>query len=166
MPNKRFAVSRMVFCVICGNEFLTNHSQGKYCSDDCRRIGARKSWVKYGEKNRQKRRDYHNALYETNKEKVIERTKAYHQTQRGRESQITSFKNQCEKYPDKYRARQAVSVAIRKGALKKQPCERCGATRVHAHHEDYSNPLDVIWLCSQCHIDVHKIEAGEVAAVN
>jgi hypothetical protein len=45
-----------------------------------------------------------------------------------------------------------VSVAKAKGTLKTQPCEVCGSTvSVEAHHEDYSRPLDVRWLCNYHH---------------
>jgi len=57
-----------------------------------------------------------------------------------------------EKYPEKYRARTAVSNAIRDGKLLREPCSGCGKTgRIHAHHDDYSKPLDVVWLCEMCH---------------
>lgn len=60
------------------------------------------------------------------------------------------------KSPEKYVARSAVGNALRSGRLVRQPCERCGATeRVEAHHEDYSRPLDVNWLCKDCHAQRH-----------
>jgi hypothetical protein len=38
------------------------------------------------------------------------------------------------------------------GKLKRQPCEVCGATEnIERHHEDYSKPLDVQWLCPTHH---------------
>ncbi|WP_218650451.1 hypothetical protein [Brevundimonas sp. P7753] len=45
-------------------------------------------------------------------------------------------------------------------------CEVCSATRVDAHHDDYSRPLDVRWLCRAHHMEVHnelraKATAGE-----
>ena len=57
-----------------------------------------------------------------------------------------------------YRAasRKVTGAAIRAGLLRPQPCEVCGRKRsVHAHHVDYSRPLDVHWLCRWCHIDAH-----------
>lgn len=50
-----------------------------------------------------------------------------------------------------------VGNAIRDGKLTPQPCERCGADEhIHAHHEDYTKPLDVNWLCRTCHGIRHR----------
>lgn len=52
----------------------------------------------------------------------------------------------------KHKARCLVWVAIQKGELKRGPCRACGATEdIHAHHEDYTKPLEVDWLCRGCH---------------
>lgn len=53
--------------------------------------------------------------------------------------------------PDKRLAHSRVQDALEMGTLTRQPCEGCGATRVHAHHDDYAKPLDVRWLCPRCH---------------
>lgn len=54
--------------------------------------------------------------------------------------------------PDGYRAHTAVGNAVRDGRLIKQPCVECGSTeRLHAHHHDYSKPLDVTWYCALHH---------------
>jgi hypothetical protein len=56
----------------------------------------------------------------------------------------------------KKKAHQAVSYAVQKGKLVRQPCERCGTNEnVVAHHEDYSKPLDVVWLCKYHHKERH-----------
>ncbi len=61
-----------------------------------------------------------------------------------------------EQHPAAYRAQTAVGNAIRDGKLKKEPCLFCGtAEHVHAHHRDYSVPLDVTWLCAKCHHRLH-----------
>lgn len=67
---------------------------------------------------------------------------------------------------NKIRARQLVKLAINRGDLKVKPCERCGfAVGVHAHHEDYDKPLNVIWLCRTHHAERHrKINAERRAA--
>jgi ribosomal protein S27AE len=50
-----------------------------------------------------------------------------------------------------------VGNAIRDGKLKVQPCERCGyGVGVCGHHEDYSRPLEVVWLCGLCHGRRHR----------
>ena len=53
-------------------------------------------------------------------------------------------------------AHRAVSYAIKTGRLVRLPCERCGTTiDVVGHHEDYSKPLEVMWLCKQHHAERH-----------
>jgi len=48
--------------------------------------------------------------------------------------------------------------AIKYGKLIKQSCEVCGKKEVEAHHDDYSFPLDVRWLCRKHHSEHHKNE--------
>ncbi len=55
-----------------------------------------------------------------------------------------------KKHPERYRAHNAVNNAVRDGKLTKEPCEVCGG-KAHAHHDDYSKPLDVRWLCPKHH---------------
>ena len=58
--------------------------------------------------------------------------------------------------PEAYKSHTTVNNAINRGRLTKKPCAVCGSTeRVEAHHEDYSRPLDVIFLCSVHHHAVH-----------
>lgn len=56
---------------------------------------------------------------------------------------------------EKIRARDALANAIRYGAMVRQPCEKCGAENTHGHHDDYSKPLEVRWLCHFCHAAEH-----------
>ena len=60
-----------------------------------------------------------------------------------------------KKYPERYRAHYLVGNAVRDGRLTKKPCEACGAKYVHGHHDDYSKPLEVRWLCPAHHRQHH-----------
>jgi hypothetical protein len=67
-------------------------------------------------------------------------------------------KLQIERYPERVAARRAVLDAKSKGTLKvPSKCSDCGKkAKVQAHHKDYSKPLDVTWLCDQCHRKIPK----------
>lgn len=60
-----------------------------------------------------------------------------------------------ETQPIKYQAKIKTSNAIRDKKLTRMPCEVCGDTKVEAHHDDYSRPLDVRWLCKKHHMEHH-----------
>jgi ribosomal protein S27AE len=60
------------------------------------------------------------------------------------------------KNPEKVKAHRIVASAKRRGDLVPGPCIRCGADNAHAHHEDYSKPLEVTWLCRRCHNQEHS----------
>lgn len=57
----------------------------------------------------------------------------------------------------KQRARLAVTAAIQQGKLiRPTECPNCGSQiRIQAHHSDYSKPLEIEWLCEQCHQNLH-----------
>ena len=48
--------------------------------------------------------------------------------------------------------------AIKSGKIIRGPCERCGTkNEIEGHHEDYSKPLQVMWLCILHHKERHRI---------
>jgi len=53
------------------------------------------------------------------------------------------------------KARGEVQRAIKAGRMQRLPCEVCAATPTEAHHEDYSKPLDVVFLCKKHHTKRH-----------
>jgi len=59
-----------------------------------------------------------------------------------------------ERNPEKWEAHKAVKSALERGELERQPCEVCGG-RAESHHDDYSRPLDVRWLCREHHRRAH-----------
>jgi len=97
--------------------------------------------------NRRKKIDYYRAY---DKKRGARKTKA----------QITAYNTA---YPSKYKAKIALGNAVRDGKISKATkCESCGDSHywLHGHHDDYSLPLDVRWLCPPCHFAWHK-ENGE-----
>jgi hypothetical protein len=60
--------------------------------------------------------------------------------------------------PSKKAARGKVAHALAYGSVAREACYFCDKTDgLHAHHEDYAHPLDVVWLCSTCHGKLHAI---------
>lgn len=71
-------------------------------------------------------------------------------------NRIEYKKKTNEKYPERKQAREKVRVAIKNGLIIKVPCIVCGDTKSEAHHEDYSKPLDVVFLCRKHHVEADK----------
>ena len=71
-----------------------------------------------------------------------------------REYRKTHPPNEEQKF--KGRVRSKNKMRIRRGLLKKLPCEKCGDLNVEAHHEDYSKPYDILWFCRKHHLLYHK----------
>jgi hypothetical protein len=73
--------------------------------------------------------------------------------QKERRRQLAKIDYQKNKHQNM--ARSKVKRAIHNGILVRQCCEFCGDENTQAHHDDYSRPLDVRWLCPQHHHMVH-----------
>lgn len=87
----------------------------------------------------------------------IEARKLYAATEEYKEKHKILLKKYREANKYKKNARERLRNAIITGKITIKPCEICGETRnVQAHHEDYSKPLDVIWLCTKHHAWIHK----------
>ena len=63
-----------------------------------------------------------------------------------------------ERYPQKYNSRRFFQMALRIGYIvRPDSCSRCQKEcKPEGHHPDYNKPLDVIWLCKQCHVEEHS----------
>lgn len=48
-------------------------------------------------------------------------------------------------------ARSYLHIYVKRGMVKKRPCLICRDVNVEAHHEDYTRPLHVVWLCKSHH---------------
>ena len=84
-----------------------------------------------------------------NRERVNEQSRAYARRHPDRRSE--SSIGHDARFPHKKAARKEVYKAIMRGDMEKLPCVDCGTAKAQAHHEDYTRPLDVTWLCAACH---------------
>lgn len=89
------------------------------------------------------------------------RVSDYYQTEKGKLISFAAKKRWQEKNKEKRKAHTKVQTALRNGSLVKLPCEKCGNPESEAHHEDYSFPLDVNWLCSEHHAELHRLQREE-----
>jgi hypothetical protein len=70
---------------------------------------------------------------------------------------MTAYKKAYwQRNKDRLSIKYKVRHAIKTGKLVRLPCFVCGSEKVEAHHPDYSAPLDVVWLCRQHHMEIHK----------
>ena len=81
--------------------------------------------------------------------------KKYRQSEKGKIVQIRKANKMRLKYPEKWKARQKLRYAVRVGKVIKKPCEVCGDVNVFGHHNDYSKPFEVRWLCRKHHRELH-----------
>jgi hypothetical protein len=159
--------------------FAWHTSRGKYHSS-CRECKNKRNKELYNDKLRKARKDkktpeYHREKRKNylakNREKVAEqRRNLYHRNRdRELERQVkwregnpdkwkNSYKLSKEKYIEKYKARKFLNYAIEyKLITKPNLCERCGIEEnLDGHHEDYSKPLEVLWVCKKCHGLLHR----------
>lgn len=106
---------------------------------------------------------YLNKCKECNKKDVRgnrkEKVSHYREYDRLRGNRITKEKRKEweEKNPAKRHAQTLINNLLRANKISKQPCEECKSTTyIHAHHDDYSKPFDIRWLCAAHHSQWHK----------
>lgn len=127
----------------------------------------KRKWKIYHEKNREKiiEKQRKRRLGNLEKARKSARIWARNNKDKGKEWQKNNpdkVKESARKWernnPDKRSSHRKVLWAVSSGKLKKEKCKICGKSEVDAHHEDYSKPLEVIWLCRRHHKELHRIK--------
>ena len=145
-------------CKVCG---VTSDAAEFYSSMTNRCKDCHKKKMK---ENREENADYYRAYDAArfkNDPKVAERHKRYQATEQGKGSLLKAKLKYISQKPEARAAHVILGNAVRDGRVYKQLiCKACGAhpkrRNMHAHHEDYAKPLDVVWLCSTCHATHHR----------
>lgn len=82
--------------------------------------------------------------------------KRYNDTPERRKAAYENTKKMYALYPEHQKARMKVYNAVKAGKLHKLPCSVCGEIKVQAHHNDYTRPLEVLWVCVPHHKIIHS----------
>jgi hypothetical protein len=106
----------------------------------------------YYRKNREKFKEYGSVYYQTHKEELQQAMREYIKSNHER---LTAYRKAKYHTPEG-KARAILQYAVTIGKIDKpSQCSMCHAElpkrKIHGHHEDYSEPLEVIWVCSPCH---------------
>lgn len=111
--------------------------------------------------DKEKYNKYMREYREKNAEKMREYKRIYNAIWR-KNNGYPSEKKYKERNPEKYKAQQILNQSIYKGKIKRENCIICNSENAQAHHEDYTKPHDVIWICSIHHKQVHMSNLKEV----
>lgn len=134
-------------CTQCGASFVPTLKRWKTRCIDCTRA-YKAAWARQKTANGFKREHSENdrkRYKEYGKRPEVRKKKAEDQA-RYRAS---------PEYQQRLFARAQVKNAIKSGTLLRQPCEVCDKQKADAHHDDYSKPLSVRWLCRTHHTEFH-----------
>ena len=145
----------MKTCTKCGlpkkkSEFYkrkTNKDGLRYWCKEC----DKKYAARWNKKNPEKHTANVNKWKSDNRERHLEHGRNFYQ--RHKDEENTSRKT---------RARSKVKNAIERGEMTRQQCKVFDCFDIgEAHHEDYNKPLDVEWLCTKHHKQLHTEKKHE-----
>ena len=116
---------------------------------------------KYYERNRENKKEYARKYYWENRDKVQEYRKENDRNkkqckdyyQRHKTELLEKERKRKKLCPERFNAKWKVRDAVKNRILKKPDgCQSCNETRdLQGHHKDYDKPLEVMWLCRECH---------------
>jgi transposase-like protein len=82
----------------------------------------------------------------------------YVKTESGKKSRQRAKENYKNHFPMKHAAHILFRNAVRdKKIIRADFCSICKSTyKVEGHHDDYTKPLEVRWMCESCHKKWHR----------
>ena len=153
-------------CKVCG---VTSDAAEFYKGVNTRCKECHKQKVR---ENRREKADYYRT-YDAHRYRTDPKVKSRHRRYQATEAGKASIRASREKWLLENAGKRAAHVilnnAVRDGrVLKPDTCQTCGAPgcTIHGHHQDYTKPLDVKWVCSLCHVAIHRKEDERLSALH
>jgi len=144
-------------CAECLSEYKRKHYQAnkEYYKNKSRK------WAK---ENHERVKENRVRYYLENAERLRSQKREYSRRPEVVARQTERFREyrKDEDFLMREKARGILNKRIQSGKIiNPNKCSECGEEGYsEAHHEDYSRPLDVIWLCKLCHEEIHHSNEG------
>jgi hypothetical protein len=144
----------MLICKHCNTEkpdgdfYASSKSKCKECIKSAVRSHREQNIEKIREYDKQRGNQPHR----------VEARKKYIKTEAGKQAKKKAIDAYKKRQPMVYASHVITGNAIRDGKLiQASNCSACNSTeKIEGHHDDYTKPLDVRWLCEKCHKQWHR----------
>ena len=142
-------------CNSCGNESPVDNFVKNVTAKDGLAWACRDCTKKQRESRKPALKAYNRKYRQADKEQVRESNRRWRA--RNRESVRTTNYKWRKRNPGKHRTHMLFSAAVLRGELvAPDRCETClREMSLQGHHDDYSKPMEVRWLCAICHTNHH-----------
>ncbi len=124
-------------------------------------LGKCKECAKKDAKTNRKNNLLYYQEYDRNRANILKRKDArayYAKTEHGKKALKSGRADYLDRHPLKRSTHIKFGNALRDKKIIPLPCEACGAIPAQGHHDDYSKPFDVRWLCVKHHNEHHNNE--------
>lgn len=146
-------------CHKCGKSIIIRHRNSKFCTD-CRKAKDEETRKKWSKKNPERIRKYAKQSNDRYREKHGCSAGANWQKENRNKANKWQLKyyyknHDIQKKQKNCRRRTLILLKQRGITVYNQNCEICEKAAEVIHHEDYSNPFDVMYMCKECHYNLH-----------
>ena len=150
-----------MICMKCGkdkNNFRTGRNKCLDCTHSEYKEWAEKNKLHLQQRGKEWREENYLVVLKKNRnygKEHSEERKAY--MKKWREEHKKHIFEYSRSNPEYKNIKSKLHYHVRAGnIIKSDACEICGSKiNIQAHHQDYSKPLSVNWLCKWCHERVH-----------